>query len=140
MTFNAVDTRIYQPRNIIFTRPVNITSSRWILYIYLPCIRETWKFVHPRKVIFPEGNVRGKYDYFEGEQIFISPLCKGNECFIPPDQRFGELSPCLTKVLQFHYRLPNEICWPSLFKKLLFRNISGVIFTNMEYRYMTKAR
>ena len=33
---------------------------------------------------------RGKYDYFEGEQIFISPLCKGNECFIPPGQRFGE--------------------------------------------------
>ena len=32
----------------------------------------------------------GKYDYFEGEQIFISPLCKGNECFIPPGQRFGE--------------------------------------------------
>jgi hypothetical protein len=26
-----------------------------------------------------------------------------------------------------------------LFTKLLFRNISGVIFTNMEYRYMTKA-
>jgi hypothetical protein len=32
----------------------------------------------------------GKYDYFEGEQIFISPLCKGNKCFIPPGQRFGE--------------------------------------------------
>jgi hypothetical protein len=30
------------------------------------------------------------YDYFEGEQSFISPLCKGNECFIPPGQRFGE--------------------------------------------------
>jgi hypothetical protein len=34
--------------------------------------------------------------------------------------------------------MPNEIFWPSLFTKLLFRNISGVIFTNMEYRYMTK--
>ena len=33
---------------------------------------------------------RGKYDYFEGEQISMSPLCKGNECFIPPGQRFGE--------------------------------------------------
>ena len=33
----------------------------------------------------PEWN-----DYFEGEQIFISLLCKGNECFIPPGQRFGE--------------------------------------------------
>ena len=32
----------------------------------------------------------GKYDYFEGEQINISPLCKGNKCFIPPGQRFGE--------------------------------------------------
>ena len=47
-------------------------------------------FVHPRKVIFPEGNARGKYDYFEGEHIFISPLWKGNECFIPQGQRFGE--------------------------------------------------
>jgi hypothetical protein len=55
-----------------------------IIYIYFPCIREIWRFVHPRKV------ARGKYDYFEGEQIFISPLCKGNKCFIPPGQRFGE--------------------------------------------------
>ena len=52
--------------------------------------REIWRLVHPRKVIFPEGNARGKYDYFEGEHIFISPLCKGNEYFIPPGQRFGE--------------------------------------------------
>jgi hypothetical protein len=78
-------------------------SARWIcfdhcitqicistIYIYFPCIREIWRFLHPRKVISPEGNARGKYDYFEGEQIFISPLCKGNECFIPPGQRFGE--------------------------------------------------
>jgi hypothetical protein len=41
------------------------------LYIYFPCIREIWRLVHPRKVIFPEGNARGKYDYFEGEQIFL---------------------------------------------------------------------
>ena len=39
----------------------------------------------------------------------------------------------------FWWILPNEIFWPSLFTKLLFRNISGVIFTSMEYRYMTKA-
>jgi hypothetical protein len=58
--------------------------------IYFPCIREIGIFVHLRKVIFPESNVQGKYNYFEGEQIFISPLCKGNECFIPPGQRFGE--------------------------------------------------
>jgi hypothetical protein len=39
----------------------------------------------------------------------------------------------------FWWILSNEIFWPSLIAKLLFRNISGVIFTNMEYRYMTKA-
>jgi hypothetical protein len=55
-----------------------------IIYIYFPCIREIWRFVHPRKV------ARGKYDYLECEHIFISPLCKGNKCFIPPGQRFGE--------------------------------------------------
>ena len=27
------------------------------LYIYFPCIREIWRFVHPRKVIFPSGNM-----------------------------------------------------------------------------------
>jgi hypothetical protein len=58
--------------------------------MYFPCIREIWRFVHPRKVIFPEGNARGNYDYFEGHQIFISPLCKRTKCFIPPGQRFGE--------------------------------------------------
>jgi hypothetical protein len=35
--------------------------------------------------------------------------------------------------------LPSEIFWPYLFTIFLFLNISGVIFTNMEYRYMTKA-
>ena len=55
-----------------------------------PYIREIWRFVHRRKVIFPESNARGKYDYFEGEQIFISHLCKGNKCVIPPGERFGE--------------------------------------------------
>ena len=58
----------------------------WIIYIYFLCIREILRFVHPRKVIFTEGNIW----LFSGEQIFISPLCKGNECFIPPGQRFGE--------------------------------------------------
>jgi hypothetical protein len=45
-----------------------------------------------KKICSPEKShiSRGKYDYFEGEQIFISPLCKGNECVIPPGQRFGE--------------------------------------------------
>jgi len=41
------------------------------------------------KICSPEKS--HKYDYFEGEQIFISPLCKGNKCFIPPGQRFGEI-------------------------------------------------
>jgi hypothetical protein len=39
------------------------------IYIYFPCIREICRFVHPRKVIFPEGIAVGKYDYFDGEQI-----------------------------------------------------------------------
>ena len=43
-----------------------------------------------RKAIIPEGNTQGKYDYFEGQHILISSLCNGNECFIPPGQRFGE--------------------------------------------------
>jgi hypothetical protein len=64
--------------NIVHLFRVNTSS-------YLPYYaREIWRCVHPRKVIFPEGNTRGKYNYFEGEQIFISPLCKGNKCFIPP--------------------------------------------------------
>ena len=70
--------------------PVNITSYRCILYICFPCIMEIWRFVHPRKAIFAEGNTQGKYDYFEGQQILISSICNGNECFIPPGQRFGE--------------------------------------------------
>ena len=51
-----------------------------IIYIYFPCIRKIWRFVHPRKVIFPEGNALGKYDYFEGEQIHIS-LMQGKWMF-----------------------------------------------------------
>jgi hypothetical protein len=45
------------------------------------------------KICSPEKShvAIGKYDYFEGEQIFISHLCKGNECFFPPCQRFGEI-------------------------------------------------
>jgi hypothetical protein len=30
----------------------------------------------PEKVIFPEGNLRGKYDYFEGEQISYLPYAR----------------------------------------------------------------
>jgi hypothetical protein len=91
-----------------------------ILYNCFPCIKEIWRFVHPRKVIFPEGNAQVKYDYFKGEQIFISPLCKGNECFIPPGQRFG------------------EFCQMKSFGHLCLQNY--YIGTSLElYRYMTKA-
>ena len=47
----------------------------------------------------PEGNMT-----FEGEQIFISPLCQRNERFIPPGQRFGEF--CQMKSFG-HLRLQN---------------------------------
>jgi hypothetical protein len=57
-----------------------------ILYIYFPCIREIWRFVHPWKVIFPPRAIW----LFRGWTNFISPLCKGNKCFIPPGQQFGE--------------------------------------------------
>jgi hypothetical protein len=33
-----------------------------ILYICCMIVREIWRFVHPRKIIFPEGNARGEYD------------------------------------------------------------------------------
>ena len=34
-----------------------------ILYIYFPCLREIWRFVHPRIFIFHEDSSRGKYDF-----------------------------------------------------------------------------
>ena len=34
------------------------------------------RFVHQKKVIFPEGNARRKYDYFEGEQISYLPYAR----------------------------------------------------------------
>jgi hypothetical protein len=43
-----------------------VESWLWTLYIYFPCIREIWKFVHPRKVIFPELFTREK-SYFPRE-------------------------------------------------------------------------
>ena len=85
----------------------NLTDIGVIIYIYFPCIREIWRFVHLRKVKFPE-------DYFEGEHIFISPFMQGKWMFYSTRPTFWWI-------------LPNEIFWPSLFTKLLFRNISGVI-------------
>jgi hypothetical protein len=48
------------------------------------------KICSPEKSHISRGQRPGKYDYFEGEQIFISPLCKGRECCIPPRLRFDE--------------------------------------------------
>ena len=103
-------------------------QPEWYIIHLFPLHKGDMQICSPEKSHISRGqrHARGKYDYFEGEQIFISLLCKGNECFIPPAQRFWWI-------------LSNEIFWPSLSTKLLFRNISGVIFTNMEYRYMTKA-
>ena len=55
----------------------------------------------------------------EGEQIFISPLCKGNECFILPDQRFGEF--CQMKSFG-HFCLQNYYFGTSLELSLLTWN------------------
>ena len=48
------------------------------------------KICSPEKSHISRGQRPGKYDYFEGEQIFISPLYKGRECCIPPRLRFDE--------------------------------------------------
>ena len=55
-----------------------------------PLHKGDMKICSPEKSHISRGQRPGKYDYFEGEHIFISPLCKGNECFIPSGQRFGE--------------------------------------------------
>ena len=93
---------------------VTYAFGRRTLYIYFPCIREIWRFVHPRNMTISRGN---KFAYL--------PYAK--------EWMFYSTRPT------FFWILPNEIFWPSLLTKLSFRNISGVIFTNMEYRYMTKA-
>ena len=58
--------------------------------LYFPCIRKIWRFVHPRKVIFPEGNARGQYDYFKGEQISYLPYAREINAFFHQDNVFGE--------------------------------------------------
>ena len=76
--------------------------------------------------MFPKVNARWKYDYFEGEQIFISPFMQGKWMFY-------STSPNV---------LVNSANWNLLaifVYKIIISEISGVIFTNMEYRYMTKA-
>jgi hypothetical protein len=32
------------------------SKSQYPFWSYFPCIREIWRFAHPRKVIFPKGN------------------------------------------------------------------------------------
>ena len=77
------------------------------------------------KICSPEKDQREIW-LFRGWKFFISSSCKGNECFIPPGQRFGEF--CQMKSF-------GHLCLQNYY----FGNICGVIFTNMEYRYMTKA-
>lgn len=42
------------------------------LYMYLPYLWEIWRFVHRTKLIFHEGIGRGKYDFSNLENLFIS--------------------------------------------------------------------
>ena len=60
-------------------------NSLYVIHLFL-LHKGDMKICPPEK----SRKARGKYDYFESEQIFISPLCKRNECFIPPGQRFDE--------------------------------------------------
>jgi hypothetical protein len=46
-------------------------------------VREIWRFVHPRKIIFTKGSARGEW---LGEQIFISPEHSCHKLFIIPNQ------------------------------------------------------
>ena len=97
---------------------MNVNENE-IIYIYFPCIREIWRFVHQRKT-------RGKYDYFEVE----------NFSYLPHAREMNVL---------FHQAnvLVNSAKWNLLaifcLQNYYFGNICGVIFTNMEYRYITKA-
>jgi hypothetical protein len=76
---------------------------------------------------------RGKYEYFKGEQIFISPLCKGNKCFIPPGQRFGEF--CQMKSFD-HLCLQNYYFGTSLELIALYdQSIKSWEFRIREIRY-----
>ena len=67
-------------------------QPEWYIIHLFPLHKGDMQICSPEKSHISRGqrHARGKYDYFEGEQIFISLLCKGNECFIPPAQRFGE--------------------------------------------------
>jgi hypothetical protein len=41
-----------------------------------------WTFVHPRNSHISIGRCPREIWLFSGEQIFISPLCKGNKCIL----------------------------------------------------------
>ena len=99
----------------LFSQTHLVSSIGGILYIYFPCIREIWRFVHPSEIWLFRGWTNFHISIMQGKWMFYSTRST------------------------FWWILLNEIFWPSLFTKLLFLNISGVIFTNMEYRYMTKA-
>ena len=52
--------------------------------IHFPCIREIWRFAHPWNSHISLGRCPREIWLFSGEQIFISPLCKSNECILFP--------------------------------------------------------
>ena len=61
-------------------------ATYWIIYIYLPCIREIWRFVHPRKVIFPEG----KYDFSRVNKSSYLPYARKINVLFHQANVFGE--------------------------------------------------
>ena len=84
---------------------ISLVGGNWVvrrgtIYIYFPCIREIWRCVHSRKVIFPEGNMT------------ISRVNK-----------FSYL-PYAREISGFFFHQANVLVNSA---KLLFRNISGVI-------------
>jgi hypothetical protein len=107
------------------TAPVKDTcydasKYKYIIHVF-PLHKEDMKICTAEKSHISRGQRPREIWLFRGWANFISPLCKGNKCFIPPGQRFWWI-------------LPDEIFWPSLFTKLLFRNISGVNWIR-EIRY-----
>ena len=53
--------------------PLDIRYYTWILYIYCPVWRETWRFVPPRKFMSPEGEARGRHEFSGWEKTSCLP-------------------------------------------------------------------
>jgi hypothetical protein len=58
---------------------INKYESGWNIIHLLSVHKGDMNICSPEKVIFPEGNPRGKYDYFEGEQISYLPYARENK-------------------------------------------------------------